>query len=194
MELPSAPGPRREAWRPVRFGGDVQGALGGAMQTINRLGDRWALGIEIPPLTPVQAREWSAALVLALRSGALWKIRQVGSPTGNPGTPAVDGASQAGDLLLARAIEPGYAWRQGQFLSIDTGGQRYVHMVTAAGTADGTGEGEIDIVPPLRVSPGDGDTVELGQPYIEGALVWEGWALDPDRLARGFAFEIVERR
>lgn len=195
VTLPSSPGPMAVAWELRDFGGTLQGALGGAAQRVNRLGNRWKCEITLPPLTPEQAREWSAALVKGRRNGVRWSVRQVGTPTGSPGAPRVNGGSQAGDTLACDGFNDGYVVKAGQFFHIETATRRYLHQVAASGRPTSGAFAALPIEPPLRVSPADNAVLEFGAPTIEGLLVEvPGWSLDPDRIARGFTFAIEEVR
>lgn len=195
VELPDSPGPRSLAWEPVDFGGTLQGPLGGAGQRVNRLGNRWRVRVEMPVLTVKQAREWSAALVQGLRLGVLMPIVQPDTYTGTPGSPLVAGAGQAGVELDVDGLTAAYGWKFGQFVSVITSSRRYLYMLSASGVADTSGVATLPIEPPLRVSPGDNDVVEIALPYIEGLLAdAPSWMLDVDRLARGFSFAIEEVR
>jgi hypothetical protein len=195
ITLPSSPGPRAVSWQPIDFGQTLPGALGGADQRVNRLGNRWACTVELPPMRPEKARAWSAALVRGLQEGVSWRIRQVGTPTGSPGTVLVKGAGQGGLNLLCDGFTNGFVLYAGQWLSILTGGQRYLHQSVSTQVAGASGELTIALDFPLRVTPADNSPVELGAPMIEGLLAdVPGWSLDPDRLARGFSFTIAEAR
>lgn len=195
ITLPNFPGPRSVGWRMIDFGGTLAGGLGGASQRVNRLGNRWACTVELPPMTPADARAWAAALTRGLREGVSWKIRQVGTATGSPGTVLVQGAAQAGLDLVCDGFNPGYVLRAGQWLSLSTGGQRYLHQSASTQAVDATGVLTVALDAPLRVSPADNSPVELGAPVIEGLLAdGPGWSLDPDRLGRGFSFTIEESR
>lgn len=196
VTLPSSPGPSAVRPRLVDHGATLKGPLGGASQRVNRLGNRWAFDIDMPVMSSADARIWSASLSKALRSGVLWQVRQVGLAIGSPGSPLVNGAAQTGQSLIADGFTAGYTLTAGQFFSIyDGGSQRYLHMVQADVTADGSGNATPAIEPALRKSPGDNDVIEVALPYIEGLLAESpSWSLDPDRLARGFSFTIEEVR
>ena len=194
VELPDSPGPRSVSWQSLDFGGRLQGPLGGAAQRVNRLGNRWRVEVEMPVLTARQAREWSAALMQALRLGVVWKIIQPDTPTGSPGSPLVDGASQSGTSLVIDGLTPSYAYRVGQFISIIISGQRYVYQLSESGKAATDGSATLSVEPPLRVPPNDGDTVEIAQPYLQGLIEAPSWMLDVDRLGKGFSFAIEEQR
>lgn len=195
VELPASPGPRSVEWEVVDFGGTLRGGLGGSSQRVNRLGNRWRVTVAMPPMDPAQGRLWFTRLSRALRNGASWRIRQVGTPPGSPGTVLVNGAGQAGAAIALDGFLPGYALRDGQWLSILTGGQRYLYQCAAAVMANASGQATVQIEPPLRVVPADNDPVEIGRPVIEGLLdVPPGLVLDERRLAAGFSFTIEETR
>lgn len=194
VELPEFPGPRTVSWETVDFGGIVEGALGGPSQRVNRLGNRWRVNVEMPVLTPAQAREWSAALVKGLRLGVLWKIVQPDFLPGPVGSPLVVGAAQSGWTLDADGLTPGYVWRGGQFMSLVTSSRRYVYQFSASGMVAVDGTAEFPIEPALRVTPADNDVIEIAEPYIEGLINAPSWVYDVDKLGRGFAFTIQETR
>lgn len=195
ITLPNTPGPRAVGWTHIDAGGTLPGALGGADQYIDRLGSRHQVNVTMPPMTPAQAEAWAADLTRARREGASWRIRQVGMPAGSPGAVLVKGGSQAGSSLLCDGFTPGYVLRKGQWLSVLTGGQRYLYKAAAALRADGAGEGTITLDVRLRVPPADNDPVEIGAPLIEGLLVDpHEWLTDANRLVNGFSFSIRETR
>lgn len=195
VELPASPACSVLGWEPIDFGGTLQGPLGGMSQRVNRLGNRWRVNLELPPMTPRKAGEWSAALSKGLRNGVTWKIRQVTTPTGSPGTPLVAGASQTGDELDLDGFNPGYRVRVGQWLSVSTGGRLYLYQASATVMADASGVATVAVEPPLRISPADNDPVEFGLPYIQGLLASpQGWVIDAAHLASGFSFAIEEQR
>lgn len=195
VSLPLNPGPSALAWELVDFGSTESGPLGGAAQRVNRLGSRWRCTVTLPPMHPLLAREWAAALARGLRNGVSWRIRQVSTPTGSPGSVLVAGGSQAGDSLDVDGGTAGYVARIGQWASILTGGQRYLYQLAASTQLDGTGTGTLELEPPLRVEPADNDPVELGAPVIEGLLVAPpGWSIDANRLVNGISFTIEESR
>lgn len=185
--------PRTVEWTAVDFGGVQRGAVGGAAQRVNRLGNRWSVTVTLPPMAVRDAAEWSADLTAGLRAGVLWRIRQK-LVTGAPGNVLVAGAGQGGTSLIVDGMTVGHAWKKGQMLSILTGGRRYVHQLSAAG-ATSSGSATLPVEPPLRVSPADNAVVEMAKPWIEGLLVAVPPHLaEPGRIAGGFAFTIEEAR
>lgn len=193
ITLPSTPGPRSMTWSLVEFGGVQQGPLGGSAQRVNRLGSRWRCEIELPPMTPADARIWAAALSRGLREGVSWAVRQVGTPNGSPGPVLVAGAGQAGASLAVDGGTRGYVARAGQWCSIQTGGRRYLHQIAAPVQFSSSGTATLELEPLLRRSPADNAAVELAAPVIEGLLDGPpGWTIDAGRLVRGLTFAIEE--
>jgi hypothetical protein len=180
-------------WDYVDFGNNQQGALGGSAQRINRLGNRWRLSFEMPPLKPEQAREWSAALVRGRRQGVRFGVLQPGHNTGAPGVVLVAGAGQAGAELDVDGATVGYVAKAGAWASINTGGRRYLHQIAQSVQFSETGTATLQIEPLLRVIPADNAPVELAAPQIEGLLAGvPAWGIDVDYLTRGFSFAIEE--
>lgn len=194
VALPSTPSPAAISWELVDFGGTQQGPLGGAAQRVNRLGNRWRYTVTMPPMTMTDARIWTAALTRGLRNGVSYQVLQPDTPTGTTGTPLVNGAGQTGAAIVVDSARAGYSVAAGQWLSILTGGRRYLYMAAAYVKLAG-GAGTIQIDPPLRATPADNDPVELAAPVIEGLLsAAPGWGVDVDQVARGIAFTIEEVR
>lgn len=194
VTLPRTP-PVKVAWAIVDAGVTLPGIAGGSDQRLNRLGNRWQVSVDMPPLDPVDALAWSAALSQGLEDGVAWRVWQTGTPTGSPGTVRVAGAGQAGRSLALDGLNPGYVLRSGMLLSILTGSQHFLYRSAAAMKASGAGTGTVQLTAALRVQPADNDLVEVAAPVIEGLLVdAPGWSIDPDRIARGFSFTIRETR
>lgn len=194
VELPSSPRPVL-AWEPVDFGGTQQGALGGAAQRVNRLGNRWRAKAAVPAMESEEAMEWAATLTRALRLGAALAIVQPGVSVGSPGVPRVFGAGQTGAELNVDGLVPGYTVGAGRWLNVITGGRRYLYLAAQAASAGASGRATLAIEPLLRAVPADNDVVELAAPAIEGLLeLPTAFQIDTDWIARGFSFTIVEYR
>jgi hypothetical protein len=195
VTLPTTPRPASIAWEQTDFGGVQQSSLGGTAQRVNRMGNRWKAAITLPPMEATDANTWAAALSKGLRLGVAFQVTQPGVTIGSPGTPLVFGASQAGYDLDIDGLVPGYQIGVGRWLSVTTGGQRYLYQAAAAATAGASGRATVEIEPMIRVSPADNSPVDLVTPHIEGLLeVPQGWQIDTDWLVRGFAFAISETR
>lgn len=140
------------------------------------------------------ARRFVSRVTRAKREGLRVAMPLLHVYQGVPGSPVVDGADQTGTTLRVRNLTPHYAVKEGFWLHVeDAGGQRYLHQVAAAGTADANGDLDILIEPPIRAPLPDGCKVELAQPTVEGALVESvGWNLAVDRLVRFGAVLTIE--
>ncbi len=176
----------------VDFGGELTPILGGPVQRINRLGDRWAVEVTLPPLSGDEARIWISRLVQGRKSSCLLPWPQpIGA--GGEGAPRVNGAGQAGTALSVDGLPAAKAIAEGLFFSIVGASRRYLHQVTSAATANGSGAVTLSIEPALRISPSDNAVIELATPMIDGLVQGGvGWSVD---LARqhGLTFTLVER-
>ena len=194
IDLPRTPGPVELDWRQIDFGGDLTPFLGGEAQRVNRNGNRFAVAVTLPPMTPADAAAWVAALNDAVGSGVRWRVRQVEMVIGVPGAPVVNGAGQAGSTLAITGGQPRYTARRGLFFSLLSGGRRYLHLLTASTQLDASGAGTLAIVPRLRIEPENGDAVEIAQPIIEGKVSDGGFPWSISRARRvGITFTITER-
>ncbi len=192
--LPSLPGIRTAEPQLLDFGAVQQGALGGAAQRLNRLGNRFGLAVELPPaLSATHGRIYVAKLLRALTEGAIYPFPQPGLNIGTPGSPVVDGAGQSGSLLNLRGFAEGYLIREGQFFSIIHNGRRYLH---SAAEERGTVSGAVynlRVTPMLRISPADGAVCEFSTPYLEGFVSGDSakWQLMLEPY-HAIAFSITE--
>ena len=84
------------------------------------------------------------------------------------GGPTVSGAGQAGSLLTVGGLTPGATIPAGTFFSFWSGGRNYLHALTAAATADGSGAATLAIAPMLRVFPDATAALNFSAPAIEG--------------------------
>lgn len=193
IDLPDTPGPVNVGWAPVDFGGRLTPPAGGAVQRMNRNGNRWSCSVQLPTMEPSAARPWIAALTQGLRDRVSWKVRQVEFDVGAPGSPTVDGDGQAGTELAITGASPNYAFRAGQWISVETGGVGCLYMVCGLAQMDASGAGTLTIEPPLRVEPADGDAVSVGVIRVEGLLDDGGvpWTIDVARRI-GLSFTITE--
>lgn len=195
IELPSTPAPADAVIRPVDFGAVLTPPLGGALQRINRLGNRHAVTFTMPTMRyEPDGRIWAARLVQAQTGGARMRFYQPGFDPGDPGDPVVDGAGQLGSSINLRGFTPGYQIREGQAFSVTRGSRHYLMMAAGNVTANSSGEAEVPLTQMIRALLYDGDECHFVQPMIEGLLTGDAisWALHPGRVADGFSFTITE--
>lgn len=175
--------------------GFVQRSAGGGASTfIDRPGARFAAEISFPPLRPEKARALVTRLQQARGDGLSLRWPLLGAGQGIPGTPTVDGALAAGTSLPVKGLNPGYAAKEGYWLSIrDADGVSYLHQVTALVVADGTGDATMAVWPPLRGVFVDGDDIELRAPVIEGLVTSDiEWELPANRIVTPPSITIEE--
>lgn len=170
--LPASPAPRVATMRPVTFGGNQEGALGGPTTQINRPGDRYAIDLTIAIMNHADAAIWASDLTAAIGEDARFPIPQPGIDIGEPGNLIlVDGSSQSGTTLKLRGFFANYPIKKGQFFNMLHGGRRYVHHVRAPTSAGTDGKATISIWPMLRFLTVDGEACGFKTPSIEGQLV-----------------------
>jgi hypothetical protein len=192
--LPSAPTPITFSPLYASNGTDLTGPLGGPTIRGMRLGDRFGFQIAIRPTKYNQGKRWQSALIKGTTDTAIIDVYQRGFQIGSPGAPAVNGAGQAGTLLVVDNLRPRYCVSEGQYFSfVHTNGRRYLHMITADGIADASGNLVISFLPMLRVSPADNTALEISRPRIEGWMqdMRPTWNVERDRLL-ALSFTLLE--
>lgn len=176
IEFPHDLGPQSFTMRLVDFGGVMRPALGGAVTRVNRLGNRYAADVTMPPLEFERGRLFVSRLIRARSEGLRMEIPLTLGKQGVPGVGAtVDGAVAGGTSLAVKGVNPGWVAKEGYWLSVVKSGQHYAHNICAQAVADGTGDITLTIEPELRVSLADGDVVNLARPMIEGFVEGDGW-------------------
>lgn len=197
VALPLSPAPTEAEPTYLDWGGILRPIFGGSLQKLNRMGDRYAIDVTMPPMRMESTgRLWVADLILAQRQGAIFPWPQLDLVIGSPGAPVVDGTGQAGALINLRGFTAGYVVRKGQFFSIIHGGRRYLHMASAEMTAGGDGKiAALPIAPMLRVQPSNGAICEFAAPKIEGFIEGDArsWTLNVARFT-GLSFRIIEAK
>lgn len=164
---------------------DVRG--GGIAQEVYGLGARHQLAFTTPPMRmEPDGRRWVPLMALAIRQGAIVAIPQVDFEVGSPGSPTVDGAHAGGTTLSITGATPHYAVRIGQWLHIVVSSRRYAYQAVAQVILDASGDGDVLLDVPLRTMLTGGETVELGQPCLEGQAFANSfeYQIDGDRMVR----------
>lgn len=195
ITLPTTPAPRSMTPRLVSRRRDLEPTFNGPTTRVRRLGSRWAMDFDYPPMTYSDAMDWIAALTSAEADTVLLKVPQPGFSTGAPGGPLVNGASQLGSSLDLDGFTPSHVVRAGQWFSLSISSQRYLYQVAAEKVAGTTGiMADLNINPMIRVSPADNAAAEFGEPMIEGFLSGRetSWTVDVARHV-GLSFTITER-
>jgi hypothetical protein len=167
--------------------------LGGPSQSISRLGDRYAVTVNLPALGEA-AEDWIADRLRARAEGQTLSLawpqrRRDGLPT----TAVVDGAGQLGTFLAVRGLSPGSLVPKLAFFSFAGGGRTFLHTTTTRVTADGAGKAIVSLSPMLRRSPANGAALNFVAPIIEGFLDQGSveWKLQQLRWI-GTSFTLIE--
>lgn len=194
VELPDDPAPNGVEASLMDFGMVLRPATGAAVQRVNRAGSRFRVAVSFPPMQPDTARKFIARFQKAKREGLRIPYPLLDLSQGAPGAPVVDGANPMGTTLPVKGLTPGYAIKEGYWLTlIDADGNRYLHCTTEAVMADASGDAELTIEPPIRAPLADESEILLAKPTIEGVVTDEvGWSLSVDRLIRGGTVVIEE--
>lgn len=172
----------------LSYGTDLSSPLGGSTQRVNRLGDRFALTLELPSMRSQNCGGvWNTLLSQAIRQGAIVKIPKPLLRVGTVLTanPLVNGGGQAGMTLNADGFTAGAEVLAGQYFSFTVAGVNYLHRLTAAGTANASGQIALAIEPMLRVSLPDNTLLEFIAPKIEGLISRDTTGLAATRWGHG---------
>lgn len=176
ISLPTDIAPADASPALLDFGGFLEPALGGEVQRIDRMGNRFALDVTMPPLESVTAgRIWVSRLISGKTEGVRMEFPLLSFDPGNPGSPVVNGGGQSGRTLAVRGFSPSYLVREGQFFTHVHAGRYYLYKVDANTAATAGGLGVLPITPMLRAEPSDGDVLLFAQPMIEGFIHGEEW-------------------
>lgn len=180
IELPVMPQPQGCSPAFVDHGGFIRPMLGGTVQRINRMGARFRFEIAMPPMPSADAgRVWLSRLLRGKQEGARLPLPLLAFNPGAAGAVVVAGAGQAGQTLNVKGANPYYAFREGQWFSILTGGRHRLNQVTAETIASATGAATLPLLTSLREQPADLDACHFAQPMIEGFIGGDelGWQM-----------------
>jgi hypothetical protein len=204
IDLPDHPAPASAAPALVDFGAFLTPSLGGPVQRVERMGTRFKIAVQMPPMpNPKLGRQWVARLIRGKQEGArmAWPLQgfdpgtpgNVGQTGGIAGVVLVNGTGQSGRTLVINAATPNYVFREGQFFSVVISGRHYLYMVTAETIASATGTATLPIEPMLRVSPPNNSVCHFGKPMVEGFILGDSFAWEM-ALANfvGMGFELSE--
>ncbi len=184
---------QESAPRLLDFGGFLTPTLGGPMQRVDRLGNRHALDVTLPPMrADPEGRVWVSRLKRAKTEGAFMRFPQIGLRNGVSGAPVVAAYVAAGRTVPVAGLQPRCEVKEGQWLSVIHAERRYLYSVDAGVLAGADGTAMLAITPMLRTALSAGDVIELVQPHIEGLILEDfGWTIDKARTI-GLSFTITE--
>lgn len=192
ITLPTTPSPSNAQPRFLDWGSDQVGSLGGPAQHLDRLGSRFAVDYEMPPMEYETAMAWIQRLLRGKTERVLIEFFQPGFDPGNPGSPKVATAASGGTSLAIKDLSSGYRLKEGQFGSIIHSGRRHLFSFNADTPTSG-GAAIVDITPMLRTPISVNDVIELNPPMIEGMLSGDetGWTVNAAHHV-GLSFTVTE--
>ncbi len=192
-DLPDYPSPSGAEIGLMDYGSLLVPALGGPVQRVNRLGNRFRIAVTMPPMTTKTARAWIARLTMAKSEGARMPLPLLDFNAGAPGAPLINGVGQAGSTLNIDGLTPNYVFREGQTFSILTGGKHHLYMVAAETIASTLGVAALPLTTALRRQHLDNDPLHVAKPMIEGFVGGDEfmWSLSVEQLI-SLQFDISE--
>lgn len=192
IDLPLTPAPQSAEAALASFGVMLQPPLGGPVQRVNRHGSKWRLSVTMPPMQGANARKWKARLTRGLDEGVRMEFPLLDFEPGPAGSPLADGATASGASVPIKGVTPGYTFREGQFVSVISGGIYHLHQVQAEASAGSGGTVTLILHPNLRRAVANNDAVSV-KPMIEGFLQGDElrWTMALGNF-QGFSFEIHE--
>ncbi|QAY77927.1 hypothetical protein [Sphingosinicella sp. BN140058] len=194
IELPYEAVPNGATPAYLDFGGFLTPGLGGRVQRIDRMGNRFRVAFTFPPMeADGLGRIVVSRLIRAKTEGIRIELPQLGFKLGAPGAPRVNGGGQAGKTLVVDGLTPRYPVREGQWFNHVRGADVMLYNVTAGVAADASGQATLAISPMLRVEPLDNDVINFARPVIQGYVHGEDWQWQMSLAHHlGIAFEVEE--
>lgn len=177
IELPTWAVPNGASPFLIDFGGFLTPGLGGEVQRIDRMGNRFGITVSLPPVVGKdRGRILVSRMIRAKTEGVRIEYPLLDFAPGNAGTILIDGAGQTGRTLDVKGALPHYAFREGQPFSVENSdGRHYLHFVDTDAVADAAGDASLTISPMLREEFGDGDSCHFAKPMVEGFIEGDEW-------------------
>jgi hypothetical protein len=193
ITLPATPGPRNITARLVSRRRDLEPTFNGPTSRVRRIGSRWSIDFDLPPMTYSDAMVWVAALTSAEADTVILAVPQPGFSVGSPGSPLVNGASQLGSTIDLDGFSTSYAAKVGQWFNVTVSSRLYLYQVATAKTASADVMNDLVINPMIRASPANNSAADFATPKIEGFLSGDqtAWTVDTARHV-GLSFTITE--
>lgn len=194
IELPSCPPIREATPRLVGYFNDQTPTLGGPQTRVSRLGDRWAIDVETgAALYAGQGMIYLARLLRGMTETVLLGFPEPGVEVQDYGAPLIGAPGAAGRVIPLRGLRPGAIVREGKFLSLVLGGQRFLHQAADTVEVGASGVINLPIYPMLRRQPPINAVVELAKPKIEGFVQGneQSWQISRSKYLP-FHFTIAE--
>ena len=165
LSMPALPAaPTSVVWRQQSVAAKTESPFSLAQQIQVHQGERWVVELQYAPMVRAVGSIWEAWFAQANGMEGTFLLPAYGRKTARgsvPGTPQVNGASQAGKSLLTKgwtATQTGILL-PGDFIQIGTGLTARLYMNLVSADSDGGGLATLDIWPRLRESPADSATI-----------------------------------
>lgn len=185
--LPISPAPVKAEPYIISYAQEHEPFLGGEQFRVLRVGTRFGLRVELPPMKYDTAMAWIARLAQADGSLVAYDFRQSGATLSLAGNLTAAQPVAANTFSLPFNGKVGGVNREGQFFSLIHAARRYLHLWTE--------DNGINIWPLLRTSVSAGDVLDHQAPKIEGLLTGDAASWTVDRaLSVGLSFEIKESK
>lgn len=199
LSLPESP-----AFKTSKFGlksntVTFQSPLSGSVQTLEMPGARWTASYVLPPMKRSSAAAWQAFFVqLRGQAGRFYGYDpDARTPRGvATGAPLVNGSGQTGNTLAVDGWTPNVSGilKAGDYVAFDAGVTgRELHMVVSDADSDGSGQANISIEPPIRISPADNAPLILSSASCVMMMTISEIAWDANEMSvYGISFEAME--
>ncbi len=194
ISMPASPSPRSIEWNAQDVVAANTNPFTGGQQFYDWQAAWLECQITMPPLTNDQAQEWIAFLMQAQGMANVFQFGDplVTAPKVASGSPVVHGANQTGRQLITAGWDisgDSYSIAPGDWIQI---GYRLYRSLSWQ-TPDGSGIATLDIWPPLRESPanGDGITIANTKGLFRLAANQRKWSVD-QTLVYGLSFSLRE--
>lgn len=177
------------------WGSEQTAVLGGVSSRVDRLGSKHQIDVTVPPLVQEpDGRIWVSRLKRAKSQGGIMQFPQLDLVVGSPGAPVITTAAVGGTSIAIGGVTHGYVVREGQWLTITSGGRGYLYSADADAAVDTNGHVTLTITPMLRAPAAVGDIVNLVAPTIEGWIGGDDFSWTVDNAHHvGLQFSITER-
>lgn len=199
--LPSAMKFQSATFRTNSAVGISKSPFTGQEQAVAHQGQWWTADLSVTPIAAADARAitaWLTSLngreksfLLGDPAGATAR----GSASTAPGTPLVDGASQAlGSALLCKGAPNGATnyLKEGDYVQLGSGSTASLHMVLEDVTSDGSGGFTLNIWPNLRTAPADNAVLTVASPVGRFRLAVNQSVWNLSTVTYGFSFQAIE--
>lgn len=187
----------------IRFNTQVSVSdLSGYVQTLELPGARWSMSLRMAELDRAGEAALLESFIARLRGQAVRAVMPVfgrSSPRGTwAGAPAVNNEVgspelvQTGTSLEVSGFSASATFKEGDYFNIGTDGE--LKMVTADGTANGSGLATISFQPAIRTSPAHGTLLVFNSPVVPLMILTDPhprWRLRPGD-SHDFALDFIE--